>query len=155
MKIFGMEADYGISWIAIIILFIPLIQRLIMDIHQIKIEQKEINHKLHTFYTGVIMLMGSLIIADLDHGQDGISIIILWFKAVCLSFSIFFLLFDYVLNICLRKKWYYIDTGKGDSIHSISDGLYAKLGVIGTAFIKICTFLIGISIYFLSSYIVG
>lgn len=141
--IYGMESDYGPTW-SILLLFLPLAFRLFMDWYTITKDKKEVNHIMSTLITGALMLVCCS--ADLNQGHARFFI-----QPILMSWGIFFMFFDYSLNLLRGKSWYYIDEEK-DGVGSLSDLLYAKWGVWGTLFFKVWFLLVTFSVYFYLSF---
>lgn len=91
--------------ISLSILFIPLIWEIIDDY------RVEKNHKVDVFVRAVLMLVCAL--WPWFHGHS-------YFASVALSFSIFFLLFDYSINIImLRRKDFFSFLGTTSTVDKI------------------------------------
>lgn len=144
MTFFGMEPSYGMYWYSLFLCFIPLVQRLISDFQMIRYHKTEVDHKSQTIVTGLMMVVFTIALSFKEPAS--------WWQILFFMWAIFFLLFDYSLNVMLGKNFFYIDTGK---IHSLSDGLYARIGVPGTAFFKVVIMLLAISLYFFFPYVTG
>lgn len=143
MTFFNMEPSYSIHWITVSLMFVPMTIRLFFDYITIKNGIK-VDHKIHTYITGSLMVLVSLFSSWYEPAS--------WWQLLFLQWAIFFLLFDYSLNVIRGKNFFYIDTG---TIHSVSDGLYAKIGVLGTAFVKVWIILLALSLYFFFPYVTG
>jgi hypothetical protein len=137
----GIPADNSISVTAAIIIVVPLIQRLTLDLITIEVDKKEVNHKLHTAISAVVMVACAAVIQMVDHTS--------WWKAVVLEWGVFFLLFDLVLNWLRGKRWDH--TGEVSQV----DGVWRQIGWLGQYFVKVWCFLVALCVYFTWGYIVG
>lgn len=136
-----MKLDFSPDW-TILLLFIPLIQRLWWDLKTIK-SGKEIRHGYHLAVSAMIMLAVSYLAVRLGNYHA------IW-QPYALSVGIFGLFFDYALNILRGLNWYYIDD---EPESSWTDKQWSKAGVWGTLFIKLWVAGVCFSICYFSSYI--
>jgi len=104
---------------AILLLTIPLILRLLLDFWKIKIKKQEPDHSVHTVYTGLVMVIISLLHLIIFEKT--------FYQAFLLEWGIFWMVFDYALNLLRGLSWNYIDQGI-DGKSSLADKLYKKAG---------------------------
>lgn len=146
-KILWLEADHSIGFWSIIILFLPLIIRLAWDGHRILVERKEVKHGKHSTATAFFIFIAALAVWCLEPVKT-------IFQPFLLSWGIFWMFFDYALNLIRGERIFYIDLGL-DGKRSFFDSVYERIGVHGTLFAKVWFLLLGISLYFNWSYFIG
>lgn len=141
----GMKSDLTIHWYALLLLALPTILRLTFDWYTISRKKVEVNHKQHTIFTALGMIIVSWIVWRIEPVQYLI-------QPVFLSIGIFVLFFDYMLNLLRGKNFFYIDRGT-DGKQSLSDKAYSVMGTFGTAFFKLWVVGVCMGVYFYMSYI--
>lgn len=125
------------KWITVILLVTPLLQRLALDYFTIMVDKIPVDHKKHTILTGVLMVACAGIIQIIDGTA--------WWRALIMSWGLFFLCFDYLLNVIRGLKWYYVPyPGPGVSKW---DGMAYKIGPWGVLFIKFFLFMVAVAVY--------
>lgn len=144
---FGMETDHGIGFWSIIILFSPLAIRLAWDGHEILVRKREVNHGKHTTATAFFILIAAFAVWVLEPVRSV-------FQPFMLSWGIFWMLFDYSLNIIRGERFFYIDLGT-DGKQSFFDSIYEKLGPYPVLGVKLWFLLLSFSIYFYWTLISG
>lgn len=143
----GMETDHGIGFRAIIFLFSPLIIRLMWDGHEILIQKCEVNHGKHATATVFFILIAAIAVWLTEPVKTV-------FQPFLLSWGIFWMGFDYALNLIRGEKIFYIDLGD-DGYQSFFDSIYEKVGPHVILFTKVWFLLVGFSVYFYWSLIIG
>lgn len=144
-SLLGMQSDYAFHWSLIFFLFLPLVARVYADYKVIK-SGVEVMHFWH-------LVMTALAMAALSCYARALTGIPVW-KVFVLQWGVFWLFFDYALNVVRGKKWYYIDQGK-DGKSSLTDKVYNRIGILGTLFVKFWWFVFCLSVSFFGSYVTG
>lgn len=143
----GMETDHGIGFWAIIFLIAPLAIRLAWDGHEILVCRREVNHGKHTTATAFFIFVAAFAVWLIEPVKTV-------FQPFMLSWGIFWMFFDYGLNIIRGKRILYIDLGT-DGKQSFFDSIYEKLGPYPILGAKLWFLLLTFSIYFYWTLITG
>lgn len=139
--------DFGISFGAVILLLLPLIFRLFLDLFLIKVIKEEVPHKAHTYITGVVIFITSWAVLMTEP-------VYYLFQPLLFEVGIFWLFFDYVLNLIRGEKFFYIDLGL-DGKQSWFDSWYVKFGWLNVLFLKLMLFAFSFLVYFQLSLILS
>lgn len=142
-----METDHSISMWSVLLLSVPLVVRTVWDGHRILVKRKEVNHGKHWSATAFFIFVSAFSAWRLEPVEY-------LFQPLLLSWGIFWMLFDYMLNIIRGKDFFYIDVGL-DGKQSNFDRIYEWLGPYGTFAVKLWFLLLTILVYFHLSYIIG
>jgi len=136
----GLETDYGISFVAIVLMCMPLMLRLSFDALWILVVKKEVDHTAHSAAMFALMVFISIHVYSIEQTHNVI-------QPFFFQIGIFTLFFDYGLNLVRGLKWHYIDQGL-DGKQSFADSVYQRIGVLGTLFLKLWLALLCFSVYF-------
>jgi hypothetical protein len=143
--LFWLETDHGIQPVSVVLLFLPLIFRIVWDGYKILVEREEINHEKHTTATACFMFLTSYAVFRIEPVRYMV-------QPVLLSWGIFWLFFDYLLNLLRGKNFFYVDQGE---VSAKIEKVYVFLGPWKTLAVKLWWFTVVLSVYFHMSYILG
>jgi len=124
-----------------LLFLIPVATEVYLDFRHIAIRKQVVQHKQETAVRLIIMLG----LAILDAHLSGVH----WWQSLFLEIAIFWLLFDYTLNIALGRVWWML----GNS--AMIDKLMNEWPGFVVLFLKLWVFACAIGVYYHLPWILG
>jgi len=129
------------SILTYLLFLIPVAIEVFLDWQHIAVRKQQVKHKQETAVRLIIMLG----LAILDAHLSGVH----WWQSLFLEIALFWLLFDYVLNIALGRVWYTL----GNT--AMLDKLMNEWPGFVVLFLKLWVFACAIGVYYHLDWITG
>jgi len=140
-----MKLDFPINIITLLAAFIPLVFRLTWDYITIVKLKQYVNHTGHSVVTGILMLTLSYIIFQTDPLSN-------IFQPLLLQWAIYWLFFDYSLNL-LRGKHFFYTSGFNTNSSWFDRKIYSQIPIQLVITAKVWFAIVAFCVYYYWSYI--